>query len=481
MEVRHRQRLGAERTTFAGLLDNGQRYAIEVPEAWNGILLLYSKPVPVRLGQPPWSPDEPLIRHLVDHGYVVAGCANSIFWPLEDAFADQPGVLEIADQLVGQPRQTIGFGLSIGGIVSAATVQRYPGRLSGALPMCGNLAGAVATYNRELDIAFVVKTLLAPETSLQLVHITNPRANLQLAREVLYESQGTAAGRARLALAAAMGNIPGWFDPALDEPSPDDIHGRQRNQFAWLHDPGFLVYFFCRAQMELQAGGNPSWNTGVDYGALLSDSVNGEQVAALYWDAGLDLEEDLERLGDEPRLAAEPAALDYLERHVVFNGELGGTPVLTMHTDGDGLVTSGNARAYAEVVHSAGSHELLRQLFVHRAGHCTFTLAEITAALDALVVRIDTGAWPDLDPDNLNEVIDQCGPETRRLAMGEGWANAGFCRLDPPRFARRFDVRDVGPVAGPQAEQNARRICRTDSSTVCRCAGTTTSGSGGGS
>lgn len=56
---------------------------VEDPEHWNGVLVLFSHPVPVRPGEPPWEADEPLIGHLVRSGYAVAGSANTIFWPLE--------------------------------------------------------------------------------------------------------------------------------------------------------------------------------------------------------------------------------------------------------------------------------------------------------------------------------------------------------------------------------------------------------------
>src|SRR5207253_1924563 len=146
--------------TYSGSLASGSRYAVEAPGRWNGVLLLASHPVPVGRGEPPWAPDDPLVRYLVASGYAVAGCANSIFWPLEGAFSDQPELIDVANRLLGTPRHTIVLGLSIGGIIGAGAVQRFPGRFSGTLAIGGNLAGAVANQNRELDIAFVVTTLL---------------------------------------------------------------------------------------------------------------------------------------------------------------------------------------------------------------------------------------------------------------------------------------------------------------------------------
>jgi dienelactone hydrolase len=431
----------------SGSLPSGSRYQIEVPDPWNGDLLLYSLPIPVEPGQPPWPPGDGLIDDLTGQGYAVAGAANTIFWPVESSLTNLPPLLDAFRAAAGTPRRTISLGLSIGGLITAAIVERYPGLLSGALPMCGNLAGAVAVHDRELDIAFVVKTLLAPDSGLTLADIADPEANLELATKVLAEAQATPVGRARLALAAAVGNIPGWHEPGSPEPDSADYEGRLRNQIAWFEEPGFLVYFWAREQVERQAGGNPSSNTGTDYRWLLETSIGQDQVSALYDAAGLSLEADLETLAAAPRIAADPEAVAYLERNIVFSGELGGVPVLTMHTDGDGLVTPDNQHAYADVVRAAGNDALLRQVFVHRAGHCSFTPAEVSAGLKALVERIDTGEWPDLEPATLNAQAHALGPERQGLRSG-ATSEPGFFAYQPRPFPRAYDMRDAGRRVG---------------------------------
>lgn len=429
-------------TTHAGSLPRGSRWRLDGPSAWNGVLAVLARPIPVGEDEPAWEDSEPLVARLVGSGYAVAGHANTIFWPLERCFSDFPALLEVATGVLGPPRHTVALGPSIGGIMTAGLVQRFPDRLSGALAMCGNLAGAVAIHNRELDIAFVVRTLLAAGSALQVVRITDPHANLRLANTVLKGGQENAAGRARLALAAAVGNIPGWHDPTSAEPAATDFDARLANQLAWFRGVGFLVYFWAREQVERQAGGNPSWNTGVDYRRLLASSINRDQVEALYRvpGAGVDLDDDLERLAAEPRIEPDPSALAYLERHIVFDGDLGGVPVVTLHSDGDGLVTPDNERAYADVVRSVGQGELLRQVWVHRAGHCTFTLAEIQTALEVLMERVEAGSWPALDPGRLNDVATGMGGGANVLVSGEAVC-AGFFDFDPRPFPRPYDAR----------------------------------------
>src|SRR5260370_39495179 len=99
-------------------------------------------------------------------------------------------------------------------------------------------------------------------------------------------------------------------------------------------------------------------------------------------------------------MRADPEAVRYLERNIIFNGEIH-FPVLTLHTKGDGLMVVQNDSAYKEVVEDAGNAEFLRRAFVSRAGHCTFTPAETVAAVQTLIDRPTKRVWHALQPDDL--------------------------------------------------------------------------------
>jgi hypothetical protein len=256
------------------------------------------------------------------------------------------------------------------------------------------VAGGIGVWNQALDSGFAFKTLLAPSSALQLVHISGgaPYAfgNLAISLGILKTAQKTAAGRARIALSAALSDVPGWFDPASPEPAPHDFAAQELNQFNWDLNPDFFFSFAARAELEARAGGNFSWNTGVDYNKQLAQSIDREEVEGLYKAAGLSLEDDLDTLNKTARIPADANAVDYVKRFIVYNGDID-LPVLTMHTTGDGLVQVTDEQAYASVVRSAGDNSLLREVFVHRAGHCSFTTAETATALQTLIHRLDTG------------------------------------------------------------------------------------------
>ncbi|MGE5264927.1 MAG: hypothetical protein ACM3S0_16220, partial [Acidobacteriota bacterium] len=296
------------------------------------------------------------------------------------------------------------------------------------------LSGGVGTWNQALDGAFAFKTLVAPNSALQVVHITNPVANLNLAETFLAGAQATSQGRARLALVAAFGDIPGWFNPIKPEPAATDYATREQNQFLWSQQIDFPFAFAFRAELEFRAGGNPSWNTGVNYEKQLERSINRDEVIALYAQAGLDLNQDLATLANAPRISADPGAVNYLVQNIIFDGEIE-IPVLTLHTTGDGLVAVENEQAYASVVRAEGNNPLLRETFVHRAGHCAFTPAETITALRHLVRRLDTGKWGETDAAVLDGEAATLGP----LNV----LPPSFIDFESPPFLRPFDARTL--------------------------------------
>lgn len=430
-------------TLCTGTFADGALYKVEVPSGWNGTLLLYSHGYvlpgppyfPAPLPNPATDVGDPITgAWALAHGYALAGSSYSARgWALKEAFSDQISVLDWFRSNFGTPARTIAWGHSLGGIITAGLLQRNPERFSGGLPMCGVVAGGVGTWNQALDSAFAVKTLLAGSAPLQIVGISSPFANFSLAESILTTAQSTPQGRARLALAAALGDTPGWFDRASPEPAPTDFAARELNQFLWFSRVDAIFLFDLRAELEARAGGNPSWNTDVNYRVQLSHSIDADEVEALYQDAGLDLDADLAALNAAPLIRADPNAVDYLQKYIVFNGEIS-APVLTMHTTGDGLVVDNDESAYAAAVGTAGNRSLLRQVYVHRAGHCTFTPAETVAALQTLVHRLDTGRWEgSTDPATMNAEASSLGPTFNP-------APASFFDFRPARFLRPFNL-----------------------------------------
>ncbi len=424
--------------TLQGTLQ-GANYTIAVPSNWNGTLALYShgyvfSTLPL-LKPAPDASDAASGAVLLTQGYALAGSSYSQNgWALQQAFHDQITLLDYFDATCGKPTRTVAWGDSLGGMITAGLVQLYPNRITGALPMCGVVAGGIGTWNQALDSAFAFNVLLAGST-LPVVHITDPNATLTKAENILSTAQSTPQSRARIALIAALADVPGWFNAASPEPSSQDYMTREQNQFLWESKVDFLFAFGARAELEYRAGGNPSWNTGVNYRKQLALSVDNSEVKALYKQAGLNLSKDVDALNDAPRIKADPAAKRYLTKYITFNGDLD-LPVLTLHTTGDGLVVNEDEQAYKSVVRSQDDASMLRQTFIHRAGHCTFTPAEKLAAFGTLIHRLNTGKWGNsTNPTLLNTEAASFGPQLNP-------APPAFIPFTPTPFLRPYDVRN---------------------------------------
>jgi pimeloyl-ACP methyl ester carboxylesterase len=430
-------------TTVNGTLPDGATFKIQCPAgAWNGTLFLYSHGYVVPgSSNPAMDVGDPVTgSYMLGHGFALAGSSYATTgWALQQALPDQISTLDTFAAKYGKPSRTVAWGHSLGGIITAGLIQRYPTRFNAALPMCGVLSGGVATWNTALDAAFAFQKLIDP--SVTLVHITDPAGNLSGAESAAANAQKTKKGQARLALAGAMGDLPGWFTPLSKEPGRKQFVKQEANQYKWDSQVDFPFIFALRAELEFRAGGNPSWNTGVNYVKQLAKSIDRREVVALYKRAGLSLRKDLATLNQGVRISADPSAVQYLIHNIVFNGKLS-MPVLAMHTVGDGLVVPENEQAYRGVVRRAGNQALLRQIFVHRAGHCAFTPAETITAANTLLRRLGTGKWPSLRPRALNKSAAALGPAYNIFQSGGKVVPTRpmFLTFHPAPYLRPFDA-----------------------------------------
>ena len=456
-----RQRPARERDGIIG----GSRYRIRIPAGWNGTLVLYSQADPVSLD----AADPVTDVALLERGFGLAGTAlNNDFgwqgrppvptprpWPVEDAIREQGALLDLVEREIGRPARTITWGNSLSGLVAAGLLEAFPGRFAGALPRCGLLAGGAAVLNTFLDLHVALEALLAPGSAAPgVVDPADADIAIERAGGLLRGALASPEGRARVALAASLGQIPDRFGPRSTWPNPEDHAARATAQAAWLSFFVLPLSIRTRANAAKRAGGNPTWNEGIAYGELFERAPLRGLVEALYDQAGVDLAADLRALDETPRTAADSQAVDYLRRYVVFRGEVG-VPVLTLHETADGAAIPANEAAYAAAVAAAGEAPLLRQVYVDRASHCSLTPAELLTAFDQLVRRIDTDAWDDdaLAPAPLNEAAVALGPDANQIVRQRpeqedaGPAGPSFVAFEPPPLLRPFDARTPDPAA----------------------------------
>lgn len=413
-----------------GQLADGTPYGFAKPARWNGAVL-------VDLDFAASGLASAFTASLLDRGYAVGGTTRAISgWNIARAIDNQAAALARFEAAFGRARYAIAEGRSMGGMVAAGVAQVYPGRFDAAVPMCGGLGGSVGQWNQKLDTVFTLKILLFPDSALPVTGIpADVPGTQQQWLSAVTSAQATAAGKARIALAAAIGQLPGWGLAADGTPTPvpddRDAAGVEQGMFLALAG-GPLPYLgqavSSRRAIEQLAGGNPSWNTGVDYARQLTTAAPSQQnaVRRLYERAGLDLRADLGRLAAEPRVSADPAAVAYLKRGIVFTGDLR-IPVLTVNGTGDQISTVAQQQSYGALARQTGNASLLRQTYVRTAGHCTYTTGEQQAAVDRMLTRLRTGRWPDTSPGTMN-----------RLAAAADGTPGRYLGYAPPEFNRRY-------------------------------------------
>jgi hypothetical protein len=402
------------------------------PAQWNGTLVL-----DLDFINNPSAPPSAIEQWMVEHGYAIGGISREpIAYRFPQAVDDLLTVRTMFIERWGAPpTRTISLGNSRGAFVSRIALERRPDIFVGALMSAGGGAGEVALHNAKLDALWTLKQFSGVPLTLagfsSQADAAAEGAKIQSAVKML---QGTPHGRARLALAAALEQLPLWAD-GDDPPAATDFEA-QVDQFAIGFGAGHPAV--VRYNIEQTAGGVFSWNTGVDYRALLSQSRFSPMVAALYRNAGLDLEADLRTLARAPRIIASAAAVAMAEKTMGYSGKISG-PVLVVDNIGDPFDVEAFDRAYESAVSSAGRAALLRTTWVRSSRHSTQSPLERLAGFSALIERLDSGRWPDTSPEAMSARAAQL-----RGGSAIDLGPARFIAYEPPAILRPWDGRHWG-------------------------------------
>jgi pimeloyl-ACP methyl ester carboxylesterase len=431
--------------TVTGALTDGTAYRIDHPDNFNGTVLLgldYAASNPASLSN----------QALLGRGYALAGTTRLVTgWSLRESIANQVATLNAFETYFGRARHSVVFGSSLGGHTGAAVAQARPDRFNGAVLQCGGLSGEVAMWNSKLDALWVAKALIAPgDAALPVINIPPDFATTARPAWIsrLGDAQKTPAGRARIALAAVIGQLPTWSVATKPQPAVNDVAALEEGLYDSLSGgplPLVAQAMSSRFEIEAKAGGSISSNEGVNYSLLLAQMRNAWIVRALYKRAGLELNADLAVLAKSPRIKADSQAIAWTAPGN-WSGEVT-VPVLTMSGVGDQIALVSGQRFYEQIADETRSLHDLRQLYTNSAGHCAFSVAETVTAVQILTERLDTGKWEDTSAAAANA-------HARALQLGE----SRFVDLHPAEVARPFPVlmstrmsEDSGAVSGTQA------------------------------
>jgi pimeloyl-ACP methyl ester carboxylesterase len=371
--------------TSAESLSGSILWSARVPANWNGTLLVHSRGWSPSVGQPGLAPGQ-VTEALLAAGYALAASNYGAGgWALAEAVPAQEQTIAAFARRYGKPKRVIGFGYSMGGLVTTALAERSRPRIDGGISFCSSMGGALGMMNTGLDGAFVFRALVAPAAGIEVVGIKDDQRNSALVRTAVEEARKSPAGRARIALAGVFGAIPGWTQANRPQPAAGDAEA----QFEQIIGSFPAGVFLPRGEQEQRAGGNFSWNTGIDYRKLLDASGRRALIEVLYARAGISLEADLATLAAAPRISADPGAVEYMRQNYTPTADPR-VPLLAVQAFGDGTTSPSLQRVYAE----HAPPKMTDSLYVERAGHCSFTAEETLASVKRLESRLTSGKWP---------------------------------------------------------------------------------------
>ena len=319
---------------------NGAAFRIEVPAGWNRSLVMYCHGyrIPGAPVDPEGPPAKAFREVFLGRGFALAESEYSgRGWAVKEGVEDTEALRRYFGSRYGAPRETYVTGHSMGGVITVATVERYPELYAGAMPLCGPLSPALDFFEDRVFDMLVVFEHYFPGSVASPVDVP---ADFQM---------GPAAEKAKAAVAS--------------KPETAAMFAR-RYQLKVADLPGVLAFWqVIMRELVERADGNPFDNRNTIY-------------------AGFD--DDLAVNRGVKRYAASPEAVAYLRRYYTPTGRPS-RPVLTVQTVYDQLVTARDVSYYDVLTAIAGQQDLFVQKFVQADGHCNIAPPRVGAAFDELL------------------------------------------------------------------------------------------------
>jgi pimeloyl-ACP methyl ester carboxylesterase len=327
---------------------DGASYRIDMPEKWNGVLLIYyhgysetpvifDKTKPNRMGS-----------GFAAAGYAVAQSGYSVTgWALEQAIPETEALRQYTVAHYGKPKETYVMGHSMGGQLKLATIESYPNRYDGALALCGLLQPSTLAFasGGALVAAFeyYYPGLLPDPLNIG----ASAALDETLVKKVKDALPSNPTGRAEI---LALSHIKNDEDLA-----------------------SVMVFFtYIQRDLEQKIGASVLDNHDAIYAGGPDDNMLNDGVK---------------------RYTASPAALAYLKTWYTPTGVLQ-RPTLAVHTTYDPIIPAETTALYADAVRRAASSDYFVQQYVKHDGHCNIGGPETGAALGELIRWKRTGVKP---------------------------------------------------------------------------------------
>lgn len=356
---------GTTTTRSWGVLD-GAGYRIEVPDDWNGDLVMWAHGY--RGTGPELTVDTPpagLRQYLVDEGYAWAASSyDQNGYDVVSGVRSTHRLVEHVDETVGEPDRRYLAGVSMGGHVTGVSIEQYPHEYDGALPVCG-VMGDRRLFDTFLDYNAAAQALTdtPPVYPAPADYVATTAAQMKTELGAPYPTVLTEAGEDLRALTEQR---TGGDRPLFEQ------------GFAAFADFLFTVYPVLPGLGEEE--GAVGGNADTVYQLDADPALTAEEQA---------LNEEVLRV----EAARKPRGLSGVP---AIRGRFD-VPVLTMHDLGDLFVPFSMEQEYARDAARRGNSDLLVQRAIRAVEHCDFSPEEYQQAFADLVTWVEDGVRPEGD------------------------------------------------------------------------------------
>lgn len=355
-------------------------YAIEVPDRWNGTLVMYTHGY-AGMGADVKVQVPALREYWLSQGYAWAASSySSNYYDVRAGVEDTNALALAFPRLTGKatPGKYVIVGFSMGGHVAGAAVEAETAQTArnrvtyaAAMPMCGVMDQDyefqwLGDYTAAAAQLAGTSSGAYPDTTFQKnLPATLGKLFTSFSGPVWQENDGAGAKLRDLA---------------------KTLTGGERPVFTL----GFRLGGYQQA--VLSTGGSDGTLNGI-----LPRNLYTNQGVTYRWTSGNPTADETAFNAALPRTAAanepNPPRWDGVRWLPRVQGNIS-VPVLTMHTTGDFYVPFRHQQLYRQHVNAQGHGDLLVQRAIRAAGHCEFTAAELVEGFNALMTWQTTGQKP---------------------------------------------------------------------------------------
>ncbi|HLJ86233.1 MAG TPA: alpha/beta fold hydrolase [Candidatus Angelobacter sp.] len=328
---------------------NHAKFRIDIPENWNHGLVVYCHGYSAEPGNVPQKELPKALAVFVKAGYALIQSGYSTGgWAVEQAIPETEALRHYFIDKYGKPKETFLTGHSMGGFITMAMMEKFPESYDAALPLCGPLASSswfMQRYAFDLRVVFdyYFPGALPPPIKIPADY----KMNDDLRKSVKQLLDG--------------------------KPEYADLLKRLSGTHNNTDMANGLVFgTFVLKDLQQRAGGNPFDNRYTIYTGTPDDNTLNDKVQ---------------------RYAADPGALNYLERFYTPTGKIT-RPMLAIHTTYDPLVSPEIPYMYALLTRQTGKSDLFVQQYVKHDGHCNITAEETEQGFAQLREWKDKGTRP---------------------------------------------------------------------------------------